>query len=82
MILCKDVSTRLAPFLQGELSFPERMAIHRHLARCRQCSRMAERGRDALDMSKSALATAVDPVADEVPEQLVWAIWSVCHPAH
>lgn len=82
MVLCKDVAARLAPFLQGELSFQDRMAIHRHLAQCQRCSRMVERGRDALDMSKFALTTAVDPVADEVPEQLVHAILVTCRGAH
>ena len=82
MIGCTDVGARLAPFLRAELSFPDRMAIHRHLAHCQRCSRMIEQGRDALDMSKSALAATIDPVADEVPEQLVRAIWLVCHSAH
>ena len=65
----------------GELSFPDRMAIHRHLAHCQRCSRMIEQGRDALDMSKSALAAAVDPVAEEVPDQLVRAILVTCRGA-
>jgi anti-sigma factor RsiW len=82
MVSCKDVGARLAPFLRGELSFSDRLAIHRHLARCEQCARQVERGRDAMDVSKSALASAVDPIADEVPEQLVRAILVTCRGAH
>jgi predicted anti-sigma-YlaC factor YlaD len=80
MVSCKDVGARLSPFLQGEMPYPERISIHQHLANCAQCGCMVEQARDALDVSKSALAHATDPVADEVPENLVNAIWSACHP--
>lgn len=82
MIGCTDVDARLASFLQGELSFPDRMAIYRHLAHCQRCSRVVEQGRDALDVSKSALAEAADPMPDEVPEQLVRAILVTCRGAY
>lgn len=82
MISCKDVDARLAPFLLGELSFPDRMAIYRHLSHCGRCSRRVEQGRDALDVSKSALSQAADPSADEVPDQLVMAILTTCGCAH
>lgn len=79
MIGCTDVGARLSPCLQGELPFPERMAIHRHLAHCQRCSRLVEQGRDALNVSRSALAQTTDPIADEVPEQLVRTILLACY---
>jgi anti-sigma factor RsiW len=82
MVSCKDVGARLGSFLRGELSFPDRFAIHRHLAHCPNCARLVEEGRDALNVSKSALTRAADPVADEVPEQLVRAILVTCRGAH
>lgn len=82
MVSCKDVGGRLGPFLRGELSFPDRFATHRHLANCPRCARVVEEGRDALNVSKSALSRTVDPVADEVPEQLVRAILVTCRGAH
>lgn len=79
MMSCRDVAARLAPFLQGELSFPDRLSFHQHLAGCPACSRAVEMGRDALDVSKNACAAERDPRAEEVPTQLVRAIWSACY---
>jgi anti-sigma factor RsiW len=79
MLICRDVAVRLAPFLQGELSLPDRLSIHQHLAGCPQCRRAVEQGRDALEISRSACAAAQDPRADDVPVQLVQAIWVACY---
>lgn len=82
MLICKDVTARLGPFLRGELPYPERFSVHHHLASCAQCGRMVERGRDAMNLSKAAAASAADPGPDEVPEQLVRAILVTCRGAH
>lgn len=79
MLTCRDVAARLAPFLQGELSSPDRLSVHQHLAGCMQCSRAVEQGRDALEVTKSACAAEQDPRPDDVPLQLVQAIWVACY---
>lgn len=79
MMSCRDVEARLAPFLQAELSFPDRLAIHHHLAGCQECSRVVERGRDVMAVSKSACAAASDPKPEDVPLQLLNAVWAMCH---
>ena len=82
MLTCRDVATQLAPFLQGELSLPDRMSIHQHLAGCPQCNRAVEAGRDALEVSKSACAAEPDPCAEDVPLQLISAIWVAAYALH
>lgn len=74
MLSCRDVKSFLNPYLRGELSYPDRLEFHRHLAGCATCARMTERGRDALDMTRFAFARATDPRPDDVPESLVAAI--------
>jgi len=79
MMSCRDVDARLAPFLRAELSFPDRLAVHRHLAGCHKCSRAVERGRDVMAVSKSACAAASDPKPEDVPLQLLNAVRAMCH---
>jgi len=74
MLSCRDVKSSLNPYLRGELSYPDRLEFHRHLAGCAACARLVERGRDALDVTRSAFASATDPAPGDVPESLVTAI--------
>ena len=74
MMTCREVNLLLKPYLHGDLPFTERIEFHRHLALCAGCARSVEQARDALDLSRSACASAQDPVPDDVPEALVRAI--------
>lgn len=79
MLMCRDVRNLLHPFLRNSLPADTRLNVHHHLATCAECSLRVEQARDAFDLSRSACASAADPIPDDVPEPLLRAIWMTSH---
>ena len=79
MISCREFDSLLAPYLRGDLAYPERMGLLSHAAGCQRCADALERARDALEVTQTASAAAREPGPDDVPDALLRVIVAATH---
>ena len=74
---CREFTTFISGFLDGELPASERQPFERHLARCANCARYLESYRSAIALGKGAFDHGDAPVPPDVPDELIDAILRV-----
>lgn len=74
MITCAEFEEFIADYLENRLTPSEKRVFEWHLRMCRDCRSYLAAFRLATDMGRQVLASASEPVPDEVPEDLVSAI--------
>jgi anti-sigma factor RsiW len=74
-VTCRELIDFLGEYFDGELPRDVRLRFDEHLAACPECSAYLETYRATVRFAKDALRLD-DPVAEEVPDDLVKAIRS------
>ena len=75
MMTCRELDGFIVDYLENTL--PQRQRFDLHLRMCRDCRSYLESYRRAISLGKAAFDDPDEPVPDEVPEELVKAIFSV-----
>jgi anti-sigma factor RsiW len=71
---CREVTEFLSEYLSGDLPSAQRAAFETHLEICPACVTYLQSYRDTVALGKRVFGHPDDPVADDVPEDLVQAI--------
>ena len=71
---CHEFIDFLDDYLDGSLSLDQRTRFDEHLAECPDCQSYLESYQRTIRLGKAALADGDEPVAPDVPEDLVRAI--------
>jgi anti-sigma factor RsiW len=73
-LTCREVVDFLADYLAGELEPDTRAVFEQHLAGCPACVAYLRTYAETIRLAKAACQTPDDPVAPEVPDELLRAI--------
>jgi anti-sigma factor RsiW len=71
---CREFVEFLMDYLDGLPSEPERRTFEDHLAECPDCVAYLETYQEAIRIGKEAYSAGEDPIAPDVPENLVRAV--------
>lgn len=71
---CREFTTFIAEFIDGQLPAQERQAFEQHLRVCTNCARYLDDYRTAMALGQRAFDDQDAAVPGEVPEELVDAI--------
>ena len=72
---CRELIDFLLAYVDGELPPARRAVFDAHLALCAPCQRYLDTYREAIALGRDACGPHADePIADDVPEDLVRAI--------
>lgn len=72
MLTCKDISKKSDQFVDGELSFRQRVAVGFHLLMCVHCRRyMQQLSSVAKVVGRSQKSECTDAQADEIANRLL-----------
>ena len=74
MMNCRELAGFIRAYLDGELSFREKMAFKTHLAMCADCRAYLKTYEETVRMGKKVFEEDADEIPDEVPEDLVKAV--------
>lgn len=78
-ITCRELADFIAEYLDGTLPLAMRREFERHLVECPSCVAYVESYRRTIQMGKTAMHSAADPVTGDVPEGVVRAILAACN---
>lgn len=73
---CREFVEFLADHLSGELPAARRKVFTAHVAECRSCGNYVRTYRSAIRIARRALGCDREPVAADIPGELVQAILS------
>lgn len=62
---CKDATTHLSEFLDGELSGESRVLFEQHIGACEQCFYLAHDSAHLLEVAKSIAVTPIPPAVSQ-----------------
>jgi len=71
---CHEVTEFLSDYLARELPPAQHAAFDRHLGECPECVAYVKSFQHTLRLEKEACSRSADPVAEDVPDELVTAI--------
>ena len=74
MMSCRELADFIRAYLDGELSFREKVAFKTHLAMCADCRAYLKTYEEAVSMGKQVFEEDADEIPQEVPEDLVKAV--------
>jgi predicted anti-sigma-YlaC factor YlaD len=74
MISCRELADFIRGYLDGELTFREKMAFQAHLALCSDCRAYLKTYRETIQLGKRVFEEDADTIPPEVPEDLVKAV--------
>jgi len=75
-LVCRDLVDSLDEYLSGSMAPDRRAAFSVHLSQCPSCVSYMKTYRATLELGRAALLRSEEPVPDEVPEDLVRAIFA------
>lgn len=74
MISCRELADFIRGYLDGELTFREKMAFQSHLALCAPCRAYLKTYKETIELGKKVFEDDSDAIPPDVPEDLVKAV--------
>ena len=71
---CRELTSFIGEYLAGELDIEVRTTFDRHLSVCPNCRQYVADYQRTVQLSRSTISDADDPVPGDVPDALVSAI--------
>lgn len=76
LVTCREFIDFLMDYLSGDLPDDQRQEFDRHLGECPSCVAYMKTYKQAVEIGRSVLAPTDDPVPEDVPEDLLKAIFA------